>query len=457
MVKNNRVNCLSHSVCTTFLKVKWLKYGMPVYMAYLIIYGLFLTSLTGFVCNHDAMAHYDGNVTSNETRELLHGNRSSGYTFSPVYMIALWFIGVYSAANIVKEILQIINQRKKYFKDFGNAVEWSLYVSSLLFAVPFICGYSMHWQWEIGALAIFLAWFNALVFLQRFDFFGIYVVMFIEILRTLIQVLCVFSILFIAFGLSFYMLLYKEESKAYSTPQLSLLRTFMMMLELDYMASFNAQFVDGEPDTLHFGNLTLIMLVVFVLFMPILLINLLIGLAVGDIESVQRDARLKRLAMQVELHTEMENKMPMFIYKRVTVNEFKYFPNRCAKRLDTFMTSLAGTNKNVESFSDPTLNPNSILYEELYKQKIRMRDMGSTLDRNNELLRKIMQKMEIHTEDDAWDEGVAYNSICDGNCHDGDNGEEPVQTVGNRFKSKSFKDKMYLKSAVVAMWQKSSG
>ncbi|GFR58682.1 transient receptor potential cation channel subfamily A member 1 [Elysia marginata] len=299
MVKNNRVCCLSHSVCTTFLKVKWLKYGMPVYMAYLIVYALFLTSLTGFVCNQNAMAHYDERASSNETREFLHGNKSSGYTFSPFYMMALWFIGIYSSANIVKEIVQIINQRKKYFEDFGNAVEWSLYVSSLLFAVPFICGYSMHWQWEIGALAIFLAWFNALVFLQRFDFFGIYVVMFLEILRTLIQVLCVFSILFIAFGLSFYMLLYKEESKAYSTPQLSLLRTFMMMLELDYMASFNAQFVDGEPDTLHFGNLTLIMLVVFVLFMPLLLINLLIGLAVGDIESVQSNARLKRLAMQV--------------------------------------------------------------------------------------------------------------------------------------------------------------
>ena len=67
-----------------------------------------------------------------------------------------------------------------------------------------------------------------------------------------------------------------QESKAYSTPELSLLRTFMMMLELDYMASFNAQFVDGEKDTLHFGNITLILLVVFVLFMPILLINLLV-------------------------------------------------------------------------------------------------------------------------------------------------------------------------------------
>lgn len=40
--------------------------------------------------------------------------------------------------------------------------------------------------------------------------------------------------------------------------------------------------------------------------MPILLMNLLIGLAVGDIESVRRNAQLKRLAMQVVLHTELD-------------------------------------------------------------------------------------------------------------------------------------------------------
>lgn len=42
---------------------------------------------------------------------------------------------------------------------------------------------------------------------SRFDQVGIYVVMFLEILQTLIKVLIVFSILIIAFGLAFYILL----------------------------------------------------------------------------------------------------------------------------------------------------------------------------------------------------------------------------------------------------------
>lgn len=49
----------------------------------------------------------------------------------------------------------------------------------------------------------------------RFDIFGIYVVMFLEILRTLIQVLCVFSILLVAFGMAFFTLMNKEVSTVY--------------------------------------------------------------------------------------------------------------------------------------------------------------------------------------------------------------------------------------------------
>lgn len=46
--------------------------------------------------------------------------------------------------------------------------------------------------------------------INRFDFFGIYVVMFLEILRTLLQALSVFSLLIVAFGLSFFLLMRTE-------------------------------------------------------------------------------------------------------------------------------------------------------------------------------------------------------------------------------------------------------
>jgi len=57
----------------------------------------------------------------------------------------------------------------------------------------------------------------------------------------------------------------------------------MMMLEIDYMTSFNEPYTDGNPSTLSFGNLSVFFLVVFVLLMPILLMNLLVCVTYGRI------------------------------------------------------------------------------------------------------------------------------------------------------------------------------
>lgn len=69
------------------------------------------------------------------------------------------------------------------------------------------------------------------------------------------------------------------------------------------------------------------------ILMPILLMNLLIGLAVGDIESVRRNAQLKRLAMQVVLHTELERKLPQMWLEMVDKMELIEYPNEKKSKL----------------------------------------------------------------------------------------------------------------------------
>jgi len=68
----------------------------------------------------------------------------------------------------------------------------------------------------------------------------------------------------------------------------------MMLGELDYDRAYFQSFEDQ-----HFSIINLIMLVLFIVIMPILLMNLLVGLAIGDLMQIQQHARLKRLAMQV--------------------------------------------------------------------------------------------------------------------------------------------------------------
>lgn len=80
----------------------------------------------------------------------------------------------------------------------------------------------------------------------------------------------------------------------------------MMLGEIDFLGTYVQPFnredegdFPGGKRTLPYPLPTFFILAIFMVLMPILLMNLLIGLAVGDIESVRRNAQLKRLAMQV--------------------------------------------------------------------------------------------------------------------------------------------------------------
>lgn len=73
------------------------------------------------------------------------------------------------------------------------------------------------------------------------------------------------------------------------------IKTIMMMLgELDYERSY----LENTHEQ-HFNLMNLIVLLIFAIIMPILLMNLLVGLAIGDLMQIQQNARLKRLATQV--------------------------------------------------------------------------------------------------------------------------------------------------------------
>jgi hypothetical protein len=51
----------------------------------------------------------------------------------------------------------------------------------------------------------------------------------------------------------------------------------MMLGDYDFKEAFLFPFTDSDTHTMHFGNLTMVLLVVFILLMPILLMNLLVS------------------------------------------------------------------------------------------------------------------------------------------------------------------------------------
>jgi len=132
-------------------------------------------------------------------------NRTTAILFCAVVIV------VYIGLNSMRELIQIYQQKLHYILETVNLISWVLYISALVMVTPAFQpdGAINTIHYSAASIAVFLSWFRLLLFLQRFDQVGIYVVMFLEILQTLIKVLMVFSILIIAFGLAFYILLSK--------------------------------------------------------------------------------------------------------------------------------------------------------------------------------------------------------------------------------------------------------
>ena len=143
-----------------------------------------------------------------------------------------------------------------------------------------------------------MTWLNLLSLIRKMPFFGIYVVMFADVFRTFLKVSGVVLLFLISFSLGFYALL---ENQPYFTDWgLSLIKTFVMSIgELEYDNLFFDNIHNNAMFMVHYEWTTRMFFVAFVVIMPIIIMNLLVGLAVDDIKTVQENAILKRLAMQV--------------------------------------------------------------------------------------------------------------------------------------------------------------
>ncbi|XP_075069745.1 transient receptor potential cation channel subfamily A member 1 isoform X2 [Mixophyes fleayi] len=386
MVQHKRVELLSHPVCKEYLLMKWMAYGFKAHLLNLAVYSFGLIPLTLLIMT----AVRPESLNSTIKPEPL---QLEDTYFTRTCMGIVMFMSI---LGMLKELVQMGQQKLKYLIDGSNALDWTIHISSILFVSSV---YDRHlsmsyWQWQAGSFAVFSSWVNFLIYLQRFETYGIYIVMFWEILRTLVRIVVLFFFLLLAFGLSFYVLLYPQTT--FSNPYLALMQTFTMMLgDINYQDGFLHPLLG---DQIEYPFLTFAHLIIFTLLIPILLMNLLIGLAVGDIAEVQRNASLKRIAMQVNLHTNLEKKLPYWFLKRVDQVVFVVYPNRPRIWGLPINTNFLTYFISCDDFKAEIPTNDTTMEVELWKQKNRLKDLSSVMQKQHELIKLIIQKMEIVSE-----------------------------------------------------------
>ncbi|VDO10135.1 unnamed protein product [Haemonchus placei] len=194
-------------------------------------------------------------------------------------------------AQLFKELFQLITRRYRYIS-FENALECFIYSSAIislrdLSPCSETTGIRMNWQWLLAAACAFSSWMNLLLLIRKLPRFGIYVVMFFDVLRTFSRFFIVFALFVIAFSIAFFVIMQNRT-------------TVMMIGEFEFTAIFHGD-ADVHPERLFGHAIAYPLFLFFCVIMTILLMNLLVGLAVDDIKSVLEEAKLKRLSMQVRI------------------------------------------------------------------------------------------------------------------------------------------------------------
>ena len=142
---------------------------------------------------------------------LLSSAEQSSSERSCVLVSAIFVFCLAVLRLVMVEIPQMCLRKLDYFTDRLNWMELLMAILAILFAFVFLdpCLCAHHWQWQIGAIAVFLAWIDFWIFLHIWPSLGIYGTMFSKIVSTFFWILPLTITLVVAFGLGFYMVFFE--------------------------------------------------------------------------------------------------------------------------------------------------------------------------------------------------------------------------------------------------------
>ncbi|CAJ0959300.1 unnamed protein product, partial [Mesorhabditis belari] len=333
MANSERIQLLSHPLVVALLKYKWNHLGRYVYYSASFVYLIFLISLTTFLALIPAPFNVkmpDGNGTLMDVMDHLKTtcDQIDNY-YTPLAHFCKTIVVLLAAAQIIKEMYQLWTRRWAYLS-VENLLEIFIYVSALITMIDWSpctehSAIRLNWQWMLATLGTFIAWINLLLLIRKLPRFGIFVLMFFDVFKTFSKFAIIFILFILAFSVTFFLMM--QNRPEFSSIPLSVIKTTVMTIgEMEYNGIFHGA-LDNHEEGLFTKEIAFPVFFIFCIVMTILLMNLLVGLAVDDIKSVQEKAEIKRLSMQVDLVLQVERSMS-FLRRRITRSHYALYPNK---------------------------------------------------------------------------------------------------------------------------------
>ncbi|XP_063922932.1 transient receptor potential cation channel protein painless-like [Zophobas morio] len=271
---------LKHPVIVSFLFMKWHRIRLLFYTN-LLFYFMFVTSLISYIFTY--YAYFDIEKPSDFVVGL---SKLSWVTLN----LTFWLL-------VLREIFQMTVSPTNYFKNFENFVEIVLMIITGM--ILYIDAPTADTRKQLASIAILLAAFELVLMVGQHPKLSTNVVMLKTVSVNFFKLLLWYSLLIIAFALSFYILFAKssevspnvngtttdeeEEEDLFTGPGKSVFKTIVML---------TGEFDAGSINFHTYPITSKLIFSLFVFMITIILLNLLNGLAVSDTQTIKNEAEL---------------------------------------------------------------------------------------------------------------------------------------------------------------------
>ncbi|RDD41722.1 Transient receptor potential cation channel subfamily A member 1 [Trichoplax sp. H2] len=296
ILSHNRIKLMKHPLIRAYRHYKWNSLLRYLYYGKVFVNLVFLLAVCVPV-SLNIGNYYEAvrnQTASNAVGAAVVAQYSEAvYTRNIVTFCAVVF-------NIFINLTKYLFQPRKLkqigiINDTGTSIlEIGVELLVLLYCIPFERP-TTNFTVQMGALIIFLSIINFLVHLKRAFGIGLYLTMFLTIMKTIIRASLVIILFLTAFAIACYMVL--RQLPEFSEFGYAFIRVLTMMVgDISYRETFQHLY---DTNQLQHSSLALIIIVLFVIVINIAFANLLVGLAVGDINEVRSNADISLIQMDL--------------------------------------------------------------------------------------------------------------------------------------------------------------
>ena len=210
MIKHNHEVLIGHPLSRQLYNAKWIRFGRPIYLLNLFIYLLFLILLTSFLLTQRGAIRLPGKHDS-------YDDEIFEYKIKITNVMARITL-IFAAAMMLKELWQLMSRRLRYFTDLSNVLEWGVYLTAFFFILPYAFDVKLfekkqRYTWQIGTISVMLGYLNLVLFTRPLPYIGLYVSMFLEVMKTFTRAMGLLAMFVLGYSLVFFILFKEQVSK----------------------------------------------------------------------------------------------------------------------------------------------------------------------------------------------------------------------------------------------------